>query len=206
MPPRMYDRPVSVYNEGSDDVPAYGIVRVSSDSQFVKGVSQLRVNKPDTTYRWLYMLAGANGIKAGTAGVAYYATEQPAWMLYDDTATSPTIGAEFGPMASSFKGMSDSYGFIVVGKSETSPVKRVLVRQCPPSEIIVSLDASLSYQGSVTASVLRFVSGSSQPDTSMNLTAYDCFLESGSLNSGTVCNCGRRGGRGVITQARGCPA
>jgi hypothetical protein len=200
---------ISVYNEGGTDVPGYGIVRISGNSVFASGKSQLRVSRPDTTYRGLYMIAGRQGIKASKSGIAYFALNSPAWALWDSGATTPAIGSVFGPMVDAFTLNSDGYGFTVVGKSETSPFRRVLVQQHRVTGLIVEIGTGgggLSYQGSNTAKVLRFVSGSSQPDSSMTVTVYDCFMSSGeSLASGTVCDAELRGGRWVVTQTRGCP-
>lgn len=202
--------PIPVYNEGATDCPAFGILRISADSEFNDGTSQLRVSRPDTTYRGLYMVAGRQGIKASKSGIAYFATEHPVWALWDSGATTPAIGSVFGPMLDAFTLNSDGYGFTVVGRSETTPFRRVLVQQHRVTGIIVEIGTGgggLAYQGSNTAKVLRFVSGSSQPDTTMTVTVYDCFMESGdTLAAGTVCDAELRGGRWVVTQTRGCPA
>tara|TARA_R110000868_G_scaffold113676_1_gene304898 strand:- start:814 stop:1449 length:636 start_codon:yes stop_codon:yes gene_type:complete len=205
-----YTDPIPVLNEGGTDCPAFGILRISADSVFNDGKTQLKVSRPDTTYRGLYMIAGPQGIKAGKSGLAYFGLHKPIWALWDSGATTPAIGSVFGPMVDAFTLYSDSYGFTVVGKSETTPFRRVLVQQHRVTGIIVEIGTGgggLAYQGSNTAKVLRFVSGSSQPDTTMTVTVYDGFLDSGeSLTSGTVCDAQLRGGRWVITQTRGCPA
>lgn len=202
-----YADPLSVFNEDETDCPGFGILRLSDDSTYVDGRTRLKVSRPNSTYRGLYMIAGEQGIKAGKTGIAYFALDKPIWALWDSGATTPTLFAGFGPMLDSYKLNSDGYGFTVIGKSETTPFRRVLVQQHRVTGIIVTLDSTLSYQGSVTASVRRFVSGSSQPDTSMDVTVHDCFLESGeSVASGTACDAELRGGRWVITQTRGCPA
>lgn len=204
-----YKDPIPVYNEGGTDCPAFGILRISANSVFNDGKTQLYVSRPDTTYRGLYMVAGPQGIKSGKSGVAYFGLDKPIWALWDSGATTPAIGSVFGPMVDAFTLYSDSYGFTVVGRSETTPFRRVLVQQHRVTGLIVEIGTGgggLSYQGSNTAKVLRFVSGSSQPDSSMTVTVYDCFMESGqSLASGTVCDAELRGGRWVVTQTRGCP-
>mgnify|MGYP003648292517 CR=1 FL=1 len=203
-----YTDPIPVLNEGANDCPAFGILRISADSVFNDGKTQLKVSRPDTTYRGLYMIAGPQGIKAGKSGLAYFGLHRPIWALWDSGATTPAIGSVFGPMLDAFTLYSDSYGFTVVGKSETSPFRRVLVQQHRVTGIVVQIGSGgggLAYQGSNTAKVLRFVSGSSQPDTTMTVTVYDGFLETGwKLVPDQVCDAELRGGRWVVTQSRGC--
>lgn len=204
----MYSSPVSVYNEGSDAIPAYGLMRISADSDYFGGKTFLKVNKPDATYRWVYLVAGPNGVPAQARGVAYFGFDEPLWALWNSSATTPAIGAEFGPRATAFDMQSDFYGFVVVGKNETSPVRRVLVKQVVPAQVAVQLANSLSYQGSsASAKVLRFVSGSSQPDSGLTLpTLYDYLLESGqTVATNSYGIAGRFGGRAVLTGLRGCP-
>lgn len=204
-----YDRdPIPVLNEGGTDCPAFGILRISADSVFNAGISQLKVSRPDSTYRGLYMIAGRQGIKAGKSGIAYFALNSPAWALWDSGATTPAIGSVFGPMLDAFTLNSDGYGFTVVGKSETTPFSRVLVQQHRVTGLVVQIGSGgggLVYQGSNVAKVLRFVSGSSQPDSLMTVTVHDCYLESGwKLVPDQVCDAVLRGGRWVIPQSRGC--
>ena len=114
----------------------------------------------------------------------------------------------FGPSADSFKVYSDSYGFRVVGKSETTTFTRVLVKAVPIGPIMCSLNGgTLAYQGSQSAKVRRFVSGSSQPDSGLTITVYDGFLGSTDdpVTDGTYLEATEYGGRWVATQRRGCP-
>lgn len=197
---------LSIKNEGGSDCPGFGILRITGSTR-EKGKTYITVDRPDSTYRHTYIIAGPQGVKAGKYGVGYFAFNSPVWALWDSGATTPAVGDVFGPMLDSFKLNSDGYGFRVVGQNETSPFRRVLVLQQPPDGLHGTLDGTLSYQGSQTVSVRRFVSGSSQPDTSMNVTAYDGYLESGqSLSNSQGVDLELRGGRWVITQTRGCPS
>jgi hypothetical protein len=198
--------PVPIKNTGANDCPAFGVLRIT-DSDRNEGKEYLEVNRPDGTYRHTYIIAGPQGVKAGKYGVGYFAFNSPVWALWDEGATTPAVGDVFGPMLNSFRLNSDGYGFRIIGQSETSPFRRVLVLQQPPDGLHGTLDGTLSYQGSQTVSVRRFVSGSSQPDTSMNVTAHDGYLTSGqSLSNNQGVDLELRGGRWVVTQTRGCPS
>lgn len=196
---------ISVKNAGSNDCPGYGIMRVTG-STYENGKTYLTVDRPDSTYRHTYIIIDKKGVKQGKYGIGTFAFNTPAWALWDSGATTPSVGDVFGPMLDSFKLNSDGYGFRIVGANETSPFRRVLVIQQPPSCIYATLGGTLNYQDSVSATVKRFVSGSSQPSTSMTVTAYDGFLESGMSVSSVDVELCFNGGRWVAAQTRGCSA
>ena len=195
--------PVPIKNTGANDCPAFGILRIT-DSDRNEGKEYLEVDRPDSTYRHTYIIAGPQGVKAGKYGAGYFAFNSPVWALWDSGATTPAVGDVFGPMLNSFKLNSDGYGFRVVGQNEEEPFRRVLVLQQPPPVIYGTLDSTLDYQGSQTVSVKRFVSGSSQPDSSLNVTAHDGFLESGKSLGVVDVELALNGGRWVVVQTRGC--
>ena len=205
------DLPISVYNTSASDIPAFGIVQIDysgGGSDYFDGVTYLKVTKPDTTYRFnSYMVAGRAGIKATSGGIAYFGTHGCVWALYD-SSYSPTQGDVYGPGPSSHNMIGNFYGFRVVGKVESaSSVYRCLVKAETVTSVYGQLSGSLSYQSYATASVRRFVSGSSQPDSSFTVTAYDGYLASGkSLASGTRIALTEFGGKAVVTQSSACPS
>lgn len=207
---KLYLDPIPVYNEDSYDCPGFGLLRISSHSAYVDGKTRFKVSRPNGTLygSGMYLFAGPQGIAAGKSGVAYSAEVIPKWVLYDSAGNAPAIGAMFGPSANSFKVYSDSYGFRVVGASESSTFTRVLVKATQIGPVLCSLDGgTLAYQGSRSAKVRRFVSGSSQPDSGLTITVYDAFLDSTDdpVADGTYLEATEYGGRWVATQRRGCP-
>lgn len=204
------DEPIPVLNTTASDIPAFGIVQIdyaNGGSDYGGGVSYLKVKKPDTTYRFnSYLVAGPSGIAANKSGIAYFGRYSSVWALYS-SSYSPTQGDVFGPGPDSHNMIANFYGYRVVGKVESATVYRCLVKAESVSSVYGQLSGSLSYQGTATASIRRFVSASSQPDSSFTVTSYDGFLASGkSLASGTRVILTELGGKAVVTQSSACPA
>jgi hypothetical protein len=63
------------------------------------------------------------------------------------------------------------------------------------------LDAELSAGGSATVSLWEFTTGATGRDTGRNVTAYDYFLASGSLDANTKVKVEWIGGRWFVTAA-----
>lgn len=200
---------VQVHNVGSNDIPAYGIVYMTdAGSDYIEGKTYLKVDRPDGTYRQTYLVCGPRAIKAGKKGTCYFGINHPVWALWDSGSSDPAIGDFFIPIPDSFKLTAKGYGFRVVGKSETTPARRVLVLQEPPQSIVVTLDGDLESDSTATASVRLFAGGGSYPDSSFNVTAYGDFVPSGkklAASSSNPVKLSLLGGKWVADTSKVCP-
>lgn len=197
---------VQVKNTGENDCPAYGILRII-DSDRAAGKTYLEVSRPDGTYRQTYLICGPQAIAAGKYGVAYFATQSPVWALWDSTTDTPAVGNVFGPKNDTFKLFSAGYGFRVVGTSETTPFRRVLVLQEPPACIYGKLNADLAFEATAAVQVQRFKSSTDHPDSGMTVTAEDGLLTTGlALPADSNVVLTLIGGKWIVTSSRECPA
>jgi hypothetical protein len=145
-------------NDSGEVLPAHGLIRVGNMVQ-VDGRYIWSANKPDSTYRRLYLVNSATDWPIGAAGWGTWLWHAD-YVLYD-TGNTPTFGETWGPEASSWTIKKDSPGFIIQGGNAGSGVtsRTIAIQQQTP--LWGKPDGSYSADGTGTATLWdRAFSGS----------------------------------------------
>ena len=153
---------VACYNESSEEIPPYSIVRVSGFTTD-REEPVLKVNKPNTYgSQYGHMITGPLKIAVGGYGVC-----QADWAIctVDGNDSAPNIGENWGPVDDSWKLRKRSGGWRIMGQPSSG---RALVRLAPLLNIRVRLTEALAAGSNATASVYD-VDG----DTTYDVEVYD---------------------------------
>ena len=130
------------------------------------GTTYLNSAKPDSTYRWLYLVNGPKDVAASGFGYGHFLTaetflQKRQYVLYDTGAT-PSQGEEWGPKDDSWLVWEHRPGFLILGATAGSgSTSRVLAMQMPPGEILVyNAGSEIAAGGTGTATLYGGTSGS----------------------------------------------
>lgn len=173
MPPtlRRVER-VTFRNDYSGTVPEHGLMRVTGIETLEKAFV-LKTNRPDSTYRWLYLVNGDQDVKTGKRGWGTWLWHA-AHVLYN-TAATPAYAEQWGPEVDAFTLKQHRPGFFILGGTTgTGATSRVLAMQLPPGQVLVknSTGSAIAAAASGTATVHGGVAGS-EATTAMTLTVYN---------------------------------
>lgn len=89
--------PVLFRNDSSEEVPAYGVMRVTGEVT-IGEIAYITVTKPDSTFSWEYAVNSGTPIQPNEYGTAQQGDYRT--FLYDDSDSTPTNGEWFGPVPS----------------------------------------------------------------------------------------------------------
>lgn len=166
---------IAFRNDNASTAPAYGVLRVTGTT-VVDLFPYLTVDKPDSTYRWLYLVNGPEDVVTNGFGWGTWLWHGgPA--LYDTGSGTPAYGQEWGPTASSWKLQKFAPGFFTFGANDTATSGSEFTHsmQLPPGEILVKNATGGDYaasHGGDTYQVWGGASGS-EADTGLTVTAYN---------------------------------
>lgn len=179
-------------------VPACGVVEAVGADSFA-GQLRLKVAVNQSMGEGPLFINGPNSVAAGGHGVCSMATSVPQWALWDEQQTAgPSCGVQMGPAKNSFILSKGLPGYIALG--HTIGNRTLVVRKL--TAMLGKLDTALSVGGSATVSIWQFVDSAAGSDTGQNMTAWDHFLNSGSLLAGTKVKVEWIAGRWFVTAAR----
>lgn len=161
--------PIPVKNVGGSTIPGYGLMEITGSEYAAGNRLVIRVQRPSTTYRPVYLINGPFAISSSSGdypyGSGYYARNAPAWCLFDGGGgPAASYGMVFGPTPNAYTLAAYRAGFHVQGAGETvsdaesSPLfYRALVLQVPPDGLRLRLAADLNHHGtSANPEVLQF--------------------------------------------------
>lgn len=159
-------RRIKFRNDSSETAPAWGVMRITGAT--VK--SQLTIDKPDATYRWLYLVNCGTPIPTTKTGFGTFLTAEhfrflDNYVLYDTGAT-PAYGERWGPKSGEWKLFQHRPGFWILGGNNTESGKeRTVAIQIPPGEVRVKNDdAGGSYAAGGTGRTFGVYGGSAGTD------------------------------------------
>jgi hypothetical protein len=133
-------------NESGETAPAWAVMRMTlapADKDYIP------IQKPDATYRWLYLVNGNRDVAASAYGYGHFLTSETftpkrGRVLYDTGAT-PAYGEHWGPKSGEWKLFQHRPGFFILGGTTGSgSTARVAAIQMPPSEILIFNDSGSS--------------------------------------------------------------
>lgn len=162
-------------NNSSETAPAWGLLRITGGSEN----DYLTVDKPDATYRWVYLVNGTKDVASTGYGFGYFLTAETFsfkhhCVLYDTGAT-PAYGEEWGPTASQWYVSQHRPGFFILGGTKGSgSTSRVTALQLPPAEILVknSTGSDIGAASSGTATLYGGAAGS-EATLGLTISAYN---------------------------------
>lgn len=167
--------PLRVKNSSGEIIPPYSVLRVTN---WAKSNNEIlyTVTKPDSTYRWQYLVSGPFSIGLGTSDEGLASFLGNSSFVYFNSGT-PALGESWGPTSSQWYLTQHRPGFIVQGATtETYNSKSLLLAvQVIPDEILVKNATGGDYaaaHGGDTYQVWGGVAGS-EADTSLTVTAYN---------------------------------
>jgi hypothetical protein len=155
-------------NNNAGTVPAWGLMRITGRVAATSTVGgYLTTDKPDSTYRWLYLVNGPSDVVAAGYGYGTFLTdpfldsEDFAHVLYD-TGNTPAYGEEWGPKDDSWLIWQHRPGFFIFGgPTGSGSTARVSAMQMQPGEILVfNAGSSIAAAGTGTATLYGGTSGS----------------------------------------------
>jgi hypothetical protein len=154
-------------NESGEQIPAYGVFKVTETVNVTGHGPILKAEKPDTYgSQYIHFVNGPQPVEDTKIG--YCANpSQPIFAKYDD-ADTPANAELWGP-DSSFDLKKDVGGFQIIGGAVSG---RVLVVQAPMVIFLGKTDASHDKGASGTVSVWDGVLGS-ETDTTKNITGVE---------------------------------
>lgn len=155
-------------NDYSGTVPAWGLMRVTGTTTIQREFFYT-TNRPDATYRWLYIVNGPNDIATGKIGWCTRLFVE-GHVLYDTGAT-PAYGERWGPKADSFLLWQHRPGFFIMGGTTGSgATSRVIALQIPPGEVRLQNDSggAVAAGGSATLGIYGGAAGTT--DTGLEVT------------------------------------
>jgi hypothetical protein len=168
--------PVRVKNSSGETIPPYAVMRVTDWSKSNNEILYT-VAKPDSTYRWQYLVNSPIAIGSGSSneGVATFLGSPN--LVYYNSGT-PAYGESWGPTASQWYLTQHRPGFIVQGAhTETFNSKNLLCAlQVVPDEIFVKNASGGDYaasHGGDTYQVWGDGVAGSEADTGLTVTAYN---------------------------------
>ena len=146
------NEPIRVKNTGTEEVPAFGIMRVEGiERQSNNGVAyKVRSIQlpPETPGHAIILINSAKPLETG--GDARYGWARdaatPGWVAYDDADGTPSFGAMWGVEDEDFKLRADAPGFEIFGVPDLEK-KRVIARKLEKQSVYLQLTASLSAAG-----------------------------------------------------------
>lgn len=161
-------------NVNAGTVPAYGVMRITG-ATIVDTFPYLTTDQPDSTYRWLYLVNGADPVATNAFGWGVW-LHHADYALYDTGSGTPAYGDEWGPTASSWKLQKYAPGFWVMGGNNTSVSgsERTVCVQVPPAEVLVknATGSAIAAAASGTFTLEGGTAGS-EATLSMTLTAWN---------------------------------
>lgn len=156
-------RKIRFRNDNSGTAPRYGVLRITG----AQNKSFLKIDQPDSTYRWLYLVNGPNDVPTGKYGFGTFLTAEhfrfrDNYVLYD-TGNTPAYGEEWGPKPSSWLLWKQRPGFFILGDNDTSESgkERTLAIQRPPAEVRVKNDSGGDVAAGDTGTAYSLFGGSS---------------------------------------------
>ena len=175
-------------NDSSEDVPPYGLLRITGADYSDDLLTFLTINKPNTTFQRFYAVNGPSLVPAGQYGTCSLGFGS-VLMVAIDTGT-PAYGEGWGAKPASWK-LNKNYpggGFTVIGGNNTDKGTSLFVQQ-PVNSLIGVLNGALAEGASVSVSVWRGAGGSEADETNWDITAYDYLMKTGATNiaSGKKC-------------------
>jgi hypothetical protein len=158
-------------NVGSQTVPAFGVMRVTSSTESVTGDKHsviLKCQRPDTTFSRIYAVNGPEDIAVDGFGLCRLPPFDNVEVLYD-TADSPAFGEGWGPQPSSFK-LKKNYPQTAIIIGELSDLEGA-------KTVLCSWGAIIDFQGKADGTIANAASGTISlwygdfaGDTTVNLT------------------------------------
>lgn len=161
---------VKFQNTASETAPAWGLMRITTPTS---GAEYLSCAKPDSTYRWLYMVNGPKDVAPSSYGYGHFLTAETfsfrrGYVLYDTGAT-PAYGEEWGPKDDSWLLWQHRPGFLIIGatKGSGSAARLVALQQHPGEILVYNAGSAIAAAGSGTATLYGGTSGS---ESSLGMT------------------------------------
>lgn len=163
-------------NDASETMPAYGVGRITGDTD-VSGNSVTKVTKPDTTWSRNWLTNGTKDVAAGKYGIGYLMDGKKRRVLYD--SGTPAFGEGWGPKPSQWSLSKGYYGFDIFGNNDTDAL--TTYAKAKPIETLFGKLAggTLAQGGTQTANIWAGDGGSEAATSFTAITVRDWFMKSG---------------------------
>jgi len=140
--------PVQFRNDFAGTVPAHGVMRVGTPVTS-DGVQVLPANRPDTTFRRLYLVNGPEEVAQNAFGWGTWLWHAD-WVLYDDAST-PADGESWGPQDGSFEIKKWRYGFTIRGNPTGGTTDLVQAQQEWVNQFLCKSNEAITANGDTGA-------------------------------------------------------
>lgn len=160
-------------NDAGEQIPAFGIVRITGLAILEPGRVVLTGDKPNTYgSQWQCAVNGPSPVAAGTLGVCSRGSFVAA--LYDTADSPPVAGEQWGPRDATWKLRRNTGGFVVVGVTRPSS-GLALVQPVAMLSFVGKTDAAHNKGATGAVSIYTGTLGS-ETDTGVNMTGvYNRF-------------------------------
>lgn len=176
---RTFDGWYHFKNNGSQAIPAYGVMRVESSTTAIPGDKHhklLKCVRPDTTFARIYAVNGPEEVPVSGYGLCRLPPFDNVEVLYD-TANTPAVGEGWGPQPDSFK-LKQFYpatGIVIAELSDLEGAETMLVSWQAIIDGYAKADATIANDATGTISLWH---GNFAGDSTVNITgAYNAGTE-----------------------------
>jgi hypothetical protein len=162
-------------NDSAEQIPAFGVVRLTGIVVLEPGRVVLTVDKPDTFgCQHRCAINGPVPINAGKLGTLTREPLVPA--LFDTADGTPAFGEAWGPREGSWKLRKNTGGFVIVGTTNAT-AGLALVEPAPLLSLTGKTDAVIGKGGTGTVSIYTGTLGA-ETDSGENLpVVYNRFAD-----------------------------
>jgi hypothetical protein len=169
---------IKIYNAENDEIPQYGIGRVTAISE-VAGEKVVNLEKPSTTFSRLYLVNSGGDVAYQKTGIS---KNRPVVKVLYDSGT-PAVGDTYGPKPSQWTVSKGYPGFVCLGIVDATS-RIMLARYDEPGFYLVKADADIA-KGSTGTASLYYDNAGTETDTTINISS--CKALGAAVTSGKWC-------------------
>jgi hypothetical protein len=173
-------------NDSAEQIPAFGVVRLTGVVVLEPGRVALTADQPDTFgCQHRCAINGPVPVNAGKLGTLTREPLVPA--LFDSSDGTPSAGESWGPRAGTWMLKKNTGGFTVVGVTNAA-AGLVLVEPAPMLAFLGKTDAALAKGATGSISIFSGATIGAETDTDFNMIGvYNRFSD---VESGKWVRCG----------------
>jgi hypothetical protein len=162
--------PLRVKNSSGEVIPPFSVMRVTNWSKSNNEILYT-VAKPDSTYRWQYLVSGPFAIGSGSSDEGLASFLSNGGPVYYNSGT-PAYGERWGPTSGQWYLTQHRPGFHVQGAATSSfNSKNLLVAtQIPPGEVRVKNDSGGAVSAGSSATMSMFGGSAGTTDIGFDVT------------------------------------